>query len=83
MSGRSCDFICNYCGKTFASNQSLLRHIEKCKIEWCLVAKDNFKGWVDKKHIWGLKEKEIILDNPTKITYNINITNNGEASERA
>ncbi len=38
-------------------------HIEKCKIEWCLVAKDNFKGWVDKKHIWGLKEKEIIKIN--------------------
>ena len=38
-------------------------YLEKCKIEWCLVAKDNFKGWVNKKHIWGLKEKEIIKIN--------------------
>ena len=35
---------------------------------------------------WETKEgfqQEKSLDNPTKITYNINITNNGEASERA
>ena len=34
---------------------------------------------------WGTKEgfqQEKSLDNPTKITYNINTTNNGEASER-
>ena len=26
-------------------------YLEKCKIEWCLVSKDNFKGWVNKIHI--------------------------------
>ena len=34
--------------------------LEKCKIHWCLVSSGNFKGWMDKKYIWGVKEKEII-----------------------
>ena len=34
--------------------------LEKCKINLCLVASRNYKGWVDKKYIWGVKEKEII-----------------------
>ena len=34
--------------------------LEKCKIDWCLVSLENYKGWVDKKYIWGVKEKEII-----------------------
>ena len=34
--------------------------LEKCKIDLCLVSSRNYKGWVDKKYIWGVKEKEII-----------------------
>ena len=34
--------------------------LEKCKIHWCLVSSGNFKGWMDKQYIWGVKEKEII-----------------------
>ena len=34
--------------------------LEKCKIDWCLVSSGNFKGWMDKKYIWGVKKKEII-----------------------
>jgi len=34
--------------------------LEKCKIDWCLVSLGNFKGWIDKKYIWGVKKKEII-----------------------
>ena len=34
--------------------------LEKCKIDWCLVSSGNYKGWIDKKYIWGVKEKEII-----------------------
>ena len=34
--------------------------LEKCKIDWCLVSSRNYKGWVHKKYIWGVKEKEII-----------------------
>ena len=34
--------------------------LEKCKIDWCLVSSVNFKGQMDKKYIWGVKEKEII-----------------------
>ncbi len=34
--------------------------LEKCKIYWCLISSGNFKGWMDKKYIWGVKEKEII-----------------------
>tara|TARA_B100000963_G_scaffold309909_1_gene286151 strand:+ start:43 stop:600 length:558 start_codon:yes stop_codon:yes gene_type:complete len=35
-------------------------YLKKCKIDWCLVSKNNFKGWIEKKYIWGVKEKEII-----------------------
>ena len=34
--------------------------LKKCKIDWCLVSSGNYKGWIDKKYIWGIKEKEII-----------------------
>ena len=39
---------------------SNILYIEKCKINWCLVRKENFKGWMNKKFIWGVKKKEII-----------------------
>ena len=35
-------------------------HLEKCKIDWCLVSARNFKGWMNKKYIWGVKQNEII-----------------------
>ena len=35
-------------------------NLEKCKIDWCLISKGDFKGWMNKKYIWGVKEKEII-----------------------
>ena len=38
-------------------------NLEKCKINWCLVSAKNSKGWIDKKYIWGVKEKEIIKTN--------------------
>ena len=34
--------------------------LEKCKIDWCLVSFRNYRGWIDKKNVWGIKEKEII-----------------------
>ena len=34
--------------------------LRKCKIDWCLVSSGNYKGWIDKKYIWGIKEKETI-----------------------
>tara|TARA_B100000609_G_C16980794_1_gene313712 strand:- start:47 stop:634 length:588 start_codon:yes stop_codon:yes gene_type:complete len=37
--------------------------LEKCKIDWCLVSIGDYRGWIDKKNIWGIKEKEIIKIN--------------------
>ena len=37
--------------------------LEKCKIDWCLVSSKNYKGWIDKKYIWGVKQNEIIKIN--------------------
>ena len=34
--------------------------LEKCKIDWCLVSSGNFKGWMDKKYIWGVVKKETL-----------------------
>lgn len=33
--------------------------IKKCKISWCVIKFDNYSGWVNKKNIWGVKNKEI------------------------
>ena len=27
--------------------------IQKCEVYWCKVETENFKGWVDKKNLWG------------------------------
>jgi len=27
--------------------------IKKCEKNWCRIESDNFKGWVDKKNLWG------------------------------
>ena len=35
-------------------------YLDKCKIDWCLISAGNFKGWMNKKFIWGVKEKEMI-----------------------
>ena len=40
--------------------QGNIVYLERCKIDWCLISKANFKGWINKKNIWGVKEKEII-----------------------
>ena len=37
--------------------------LEKCKIDWCLVSFGDYRGWINKKNIWGVKEKEIIKIN--------------------
>ena len=34
-------------------------HLEKCKIDLCLISRGNYRGWIDKTNIWGVKEKEI------------------------
>ena len=34
--------------------------LEKCKIDLCLVSSRNYKGWIYKKNIWGVEDKEII-----------------------
>ena len=34
--------------------------INKCKIDWCSISFNKFKGWIYKKNIWGVKDKEII-----------------------
>ena len=38
-------------------------YLEKCKIDWCFVSIDTFKGWINKKNIWGVKDSEIIKIN--------------------
>ena len=38
-------------------------YLEKCKIDWCLISARNFRGWMEKKYIWGVKQNEIIKIN--------------------
>ena len=39
--------------------QGIIIYLKKCKIDWCLISTGNFKGWMDKKYIWGVKETEV------------------------
>ena len=39
--------------------QGIIVYLKKCKIDWCLISTDNFKGWMNKKYIWGVKETEV------------------------
>ena len=34
--------------------------INKCKIDWCSISLNKFEGWIYKKNIWGVEDKEII-----------------------
>ena len=33
--------------------------LNKCKIDWCFISVNNFKGWTSKNNIWGVEKKEI------------------------
>ncbi len=39
-------------------NENII-YIEKCKLDWCLISKNQYKGWVAKKNIWGVNNEEI------------------------
>ena len=34
--------------------QGRLVQINKCQVNWCKIKSDKFKGWVQKKSLWGL-----------------------------
>ena len=34
--------------------------INKCKIDWCSISINEYNGWIYKKNIWGVEDKEII-----------------------
>ncbi len=40
-------------------NSNLVVYLSKCKIDWCLVSRDNHKGWIKKEFIWGVKKNEV------------------------
>ncbi len=33
--------------------------LNKCKIDWCFISTDSYKGWISKNNIWGVEKKEI------------------------
>ena len=33
-------------------------HLSKCKIDWCLISKNKYKGWIRKKNLWGVSPNE-------------------------
>ena len=33
--------------------------LDKCNTDWCRIIDDGYKGWVQKKEIWGVYEHEI------------------------
>ena len=39
-------------------NTKLIVRLSKCKIDWCFILINNYKGWIRKKNIWGVKGNE-------------------------
>ena len=33
-------------------------NLSKCKLNWCLINKNKFKGWIPKNYLWGVKKNE-------------------------
>ncbi|MFN7038516.1 MAG: SH3 domain-containing protein [Alphaproteobacteria bacterium] len=33
--------------------------LSACKIEWCQIKIDNYKGWIEKKYLWGTYPNEV------------------------
>ena len=33
--------------------------INKCKIDWCSISINEYKGWINKNKMWGVEETEI------------------------
>jgi len=36
--------------------------VKECRIKYCNINANGFKGWVDRDHIWGVYDKELIED---------------------
>ena len=34
--------------------------LKKCLLKWCLISYNNHSGWINKKNIWGVEDKETI-----------------------
>ena len=39
--------------------EKTILNLHKCKLNWCFVSKNNSKGWIEKKYLWGVKSNEI------------------------
>ncbi len=38
---------------------NVIGHIEECRPEWCQFEAQGYKGWIQRKYIWGVYENEI------------------------
>ena len=48
-------------GKTIGNiGKGNIVSINKCRIDWCAISFNKYKGWIYKKNIWGVEDKEII-----------------------
>lgn len=36
----------------------VIAHIEKCDRAWCRISASGFKGWIERKSLWGIYENE-------------------------
>tara|TARA_B100000575_G_C22928487_1_gene538203 strand:+ start:126 stop:656 length:531 start_codon:yes stop_codon:yes gene_type:complete len=40
------------------ANTGTFVRLSKCKVDWCMIVKHQYRGWVKKKYLWGVKENE-------------------------
>jgi SH3-like domain-containing protein len=44
---------------TLIAEDGVVAEILSCKSNWCKVKIDDEKGWIDSKHLWGIREDEV------------------------
>ena len=40
-------------------NRGNIVKLKNCKIDWCYIIFERYKGWIKKKYIWGTKSDEV------------------------
>lgn len=43
----------------YAQNSSIL-NLQECRSDWCLIEAQGYKGWTQRKYLWGIYENESI-----------------------
>ena len=38
----------------------VIARVDECALDWCKVSVAGYRGWVEKKHLWGVRPSEVL-----------------------